>query len=64
MLGEDFDDDVVGNAAALDVYKFLKCQVDQRTLLDGMLEDEPDLRSALGPDPELAESWITASSEK
>lgn len=60
VLGDDFDDDVVGNAAALDVYKFLKRQVDQRTLLDWMLEDDPDLRSALGPDPELAGSWITA----
>lgn len=60
VLTENFDDDVVGNAAALDVYKFLKRQVDQRTLLDWMLDDDPDLRSVLSPDPQLAAEWITA----
>lgn len=60
MLGDDFVDDVVGNAAALDVYKLLKRQVDQRTLLDWMLEDDPDVHAALSPEPELAEGWIAA----
>jgi len=60
VLGDDFDDDVVGNAAALDVYKFLKRQVDERTLLDWMREGDPDLPAALSPDLELAAVWITA----
>lgn len=60
VLGNDFDDDVVGNAAALDVHKFLKRQVDERTLLDWLLEDDADFRTVLSPDPELAESWNTA----
>lgn len=33
-LAEDFAGDVVGNAAALDVYKFLRVAHDSRTLLD------------------------------
>jgi CRISPR-associated protein Csy1 len=37
VLGQDFAGDVVGNAAALDVYKFLRVTVENRSLLDWML---------------------------
>ncbi len=60
VLDADFDADVVGNAAALDVYKFLRREADGRTLLDGMLEDDPDLAAALGAEPEVASEWIAA----
>ncbi|ERO62439.1 hypothetical protein P308_04240 [Pseudomonas piscis] len=57
MLGSDYAQDIVGNAAALDVYKFLKLEVEQRRLLDWLLEDDADLLAALSPDPALAQSW-------
>lgn len=56
----EFDDDIVGNAAALDVYKFLKRKVDERSLLDWMRDADPDLHAALSPDPEVADDWFTA----
>lgn len=63
-LGDDFTDDVVGNAAALGVYKgvykFLKIEVDGHTLLHWMQVRDPDLRQALHPDPNLAEEWMSA----
>ena len=59
-LADSFDDDVVGNAAALDVYKFLKRPVDERPLLDWMLDADPDIHAALSPETELADAWITA----
>jgi len=60
VLGADFAGDVVGNAAALDVYKFLKLTVDGRSLLDRMLAGDEDLAIALSPDPQQASGWITA----
>jgi CRISPR-associated protein Csy1 len=60
LLGEDFAEDVVGNAAALDVYKLLKLEVDGRRLLDWMREGDPDLRCALSEDAELADEWMGA----
>ena len=47
--------DVVGNAAALDVYKFLKLEHDGRSLLDRILADESSVATALSDDPEQAE---------
>jgi len=50
VLGKDFSADVVGNAAALDVYKFLKLETDGRSLLDGLLAEDADLLHALNED--------------
>ncbi|HWV09620.1 MAG TPA: type I-F CRISPR-associated protein Csy1 [Pseudomonas sp.] len=52
-----WDDDVVGNAAALDVFKFLKLEHDGRTLLQRLLENDADLLAALSGDAEHAEAW-------
>lgn len=59
-LGADFSGDVVGNAAALDVHKFLKLTHQSRTLLDLMLTRDPDLSLALSTDPVQASAWIDA----
>lgn len=59
-LGPDFAGDVVGNAAALDVYKFLRVTVDSRSVLDWMLLGDADLKAAMSPKPALAEGWIEA----
>ncbi len=60
VLGNDFSGDVVGNAAALDVYKLLKLSVDGRALLDWMLEADPALASALSDDPAESRAWMDA----
>lgn len=60
VLGEDFDVDVVGNAAALDVYKFLKLSHQGRSLLELCKVHDPDLALALGNDPQQALDWMTA----
>jgi len=59
-LGDRFAEDVDGNAAALGVFKFLKLEVEGRSLLDWMRDDDPSLREALDPDATVAESWINA----
>ena len=59
-LGDDFAGDVVGNAAALDVYKFLKLEHDGRGLLALVLERDADLAAALTDDPARAQDWISA----
>lgn len=59
-LGDRFATDIVGNAAALDVYKFLKLQVEGRSLLDWLQQDDADLLSALAPEAEQARAWATA----
>jgi CRISPR-associated protein Csy1 len=58
-LGQDIESDVVGNAAALDVYKFLKLAVDGQTLLDLMRADDADLRTVLSDDEDQAREWFT-----
>ncbi|MGQ0801595.1 MAG: type I-F CRISPR-associated protein Csy1 [Pseudomarimonas sp.] len=60
LLGENFAEDVVGNAAALDVFKFLKTEVDGRRLLDWMQASDPDLKSALSSDEATATLWMSA----
>ncbi len=60
VLGTDFAEDVVGNAAALDVFKFLKLEVDGRRLLDWMQDGDADLRAALHADSALAQTWMEA----
>jgi len=49
-LGAEFTGDVVGNAAALDVYKFLKLEINGRSLLDSLLAEDEDALSALSDD--------------
>lgn len=60
LLGEQYADDIVGNAAALDVYKFLKLEVDNRRLLDWLQDNDADLLHALSPDPATATEWANA----
>ncbi len=55
-LGEDFASDVVGNAAALDVYKFLKLEVNGRSLLTALLAQDLDALAALHTDPARAQA--------
>lgn len=59
-LGAAFADDVVGNAAALDVYKFLKLDVDGQSLLHWMLAEDAALAEALSSDPEQSKDWMAA----
>lgn len=63
-LGDDFAPDVVGNAAALDVYKFLKQTYQdgekQRSLLDLAIAEDADFAAALSDDPAQAQAWMQA----
>lgn len=60
LLGENFAEDVVGNAAALDVFKFLKIEVAGQRLLDWIQTDDADLKAALSEDDGEASGWMTA----
>lgn len=60
LLGADFAEDVVGNAAALDVYKFLCIEVDGRRLLAWVQQADEDLKMALSDDAEAAETWMSS----
>ena len=55
-LGVRFVGDVVGNAAALDVYKLLKLEVHGRSLLTSLLAHDADALAALHPDPQQAQA--------
>jgi CRISPR-associated protein Csy1 len=59
-LPVDFAGDVVGNAAALDVYKFLKLEFEGKSLLERALENDTELAKALSDNPEQAQAWISA----
>ncbi len=50
--------DVVGNAAALDVYKFLRLKFGGKTLLSRATENDPALQAALSDDGEQAGAWM------
>ena len=60
VLGTDRADDVVGNAAALDVFKFLKLHAKDKTLLARFLEKDAALVSALSGDTAQAQAWADA----
>lgn len=60
VLKRGFASDVVGNAAALDVYKFLKLTVDGRSLLDGLVADDPAALQALSENAQKAGQWKAA----
>ena len=59
-LGDAFVGDVVGNAAALDVYKFLKQTHEGRSLLALSVEGDADLTAALSDNPAQAQAWLQA----
>lgn len=59
-LGAEFADDIVGNAAALDVFKFLKLEFEGRRLLDWMQAGDADLLAALHEDETVAVAWVNA----
>ncbi|MBN9695315.1 MAG: type I-F CRISPR-associated protein Csy1 [Zoogloea sp.] len=60
VLGADFAGDVVGNAAALDVYKFLRIVVEGRPLLTWLQQADVDAVAALSDDAERAQAWAEA----
>lgn len=60
VLDCDFSEDVVGNSAALDVYAFLRIDVNGQPLLRAVLARDPDLASVLSDDPDQADRWIAA----
>ncbi len=60
ILGDRESPDVVGNAAALDVCKFLRLSVDGRTLLDRAEGRDPALAEALSDDTSQASEWMEA----
>lgn len=62
LLGDSFAEDIVGNAAALDVFKLLKIEVAGRRLLDWIQEGDQDLQAALSSDVETAAAWMQAFS--
>lgn len=62
LLGDDYAEDVVGNAAALDVFKLLKLEVEGKRLLDWMQAGDADLQAALSDDGEQAHDWMQAFS--
>jgi len=55
-----YTDDVVGNAAALDVFKLLKLTYDGQTLLSRILTQDPAIASALSEDAEHAQRLMQA----
>ena len=57
-LGTQFDLDVVGNAAALDVYRFLKLSLGNKSLLDLACARDADLAQALSDDDAQAAQWM------
>ncbi|XGA80448.1 type I-F CRISPR-associated protein Csy1 [Halomonas sp. CH40] len=59
-LPTDFPGDVVGNAAALDVYKFLKLEFEGKSLLERALGNDAEFAKALSDNPEQAQTWISA----
>ena len=60
LLGDTFAEDIVGNAAALDVFKFLKIEVEGKRLFDWMQEADADLQVALSANAETAQEWMHA----
>ncbi|MDO5505449.1 MAG: type I-F CRISPR-associated protein Csy1 [Pseudoxanthomonas suwonensis] len=60
VLGNGAAEDIVGNAAALDVYKLLKVEVEGRRLLDWFEDGDSDLLKALSPDGDVAAELANA----
>lgn len=60
LLGTDYAEDIVGNAAALDVFKLLKLEVEGKRLLDWMQAGDTDLQAALADNADQAHNWMQA----
>lgn len=58
LIHEQCEPDVVGNAAALDVYKFLRLQAGGKSLLSLAAGNDPALTAALSSDTRQAEEWM------
>lgn len=59
-LGATLAADVVGNAAALDVYKFLNLRVGEHSILALAVVNHPTLSAALSDNAEEAQAWMSA----
>lgn len=59
VLGSDYAEDVVGNAAAADVYAFLKLEIEGKRLLHWMRASDRDLQAALSSDTNKATDWMS-----
>lgn len=59
-VADTLSPDVVGNAAALDVYKFLRLSVGGKTILDLAVTDDPALATSLSDDADQAQAWMSA----
>ena len=59
-LGATLAADVVGNAAALDVYKFLNLRVGEHSILALAVVNHPTLSAALSDNAEEAQAWMNA----
>ncbi|HBO8263017.1 TPA: type I-F CRISPR-associated protein Csy1 [Pseudomonas aeruginosa] len=59
-LGDKLVSDVVGNAAALDVFKFLSLQYQGKNLLNWLTEDSAEALQALSDNAEQAREWRQA----
>jgi len=57
-LGKTRTDDVVGNAAALDVYKLLKLRYRGKTVLELVEEHSDELAQAMSDNAEEAKDWM------
>lgn len=62
MLQQECPDDVVGNAAALDVYKLLKVEVEDKPLLHWLQVEDADLLAALSTSTTEAQELAVAFS--
>lgn len=60
VMGSQFVADVVGNAAALDVYKLLKLTYQGKSLLSMAVQADADFGAALSDDPTKSQAWMTA----
>ncbi|MFT3718985.1 type I-F CRISPR-associated protein Csy1 [Pseudorhodoferax sp.] len=59
-LGDDFTEDVTGNAPALYVYQFLRVEHDGCSLLALLQAGDADLLAAFSDDPVEAQAWAEA----
>ncbi|MGI0115350.1 type I-F CRISPR-associated protein Csy1 [Zooshikella sp. RANM57] len=59
-IGDERREDVVGNAAALDVYKFLTIDIQGKPLLTRLLNDEIEVKAALSEDTKISEQLAAA----
>lgn len=59
LLGEDFREDITGNAGGMGVSKFLfETKVEDRRLIDWVLDNDADLITALSSDTDQAKQWM------